>query len=117
MSKRLGFLYSAAALFLMLWVPSVSSAQEPYDQGVRAAPPVDYFTGLLKQGRSLRSSGAAQDAYAKFAQILHQGDEFEGYYQEAQYALSLTLIDLGLFQAALSMIENIVEQPSHASLR
>jgi len=117
MTQRFGILQSALILSALLLAAPLATAQEAPAQGVRAAPQADYFTGLLEQGRSLRGSGAPRDAYTKFAQILHQGDDFEAYYQEAQYAISLTLFDMGLFQAALTMIERIIELPSHSRYR
>jgi tetratricopeptide (TPR) repeat protein len=113
-------LKSSLFLVAILCAPGAAMAQDPAPDGAAAArvtPQPDFFFSLLEQGRSLRNAGAPRDAYIRFARILHEGDETHAYYQEAGYSISLALFDMGLFQAALTMIEKLVEQPSHLRYR
>ena len=100
------------------------ASEAPFEGAVDLAPDPSYgvassqLTSLLNEGLALLDDERYLDAGLRFNDIANNGDPALPVVQEAQFALAVSLFELGLFQSALLQFESIVDEgAAHAKYR
>jgi tetratricopeptide (TPR) repeat protein len=79
------------------------------DPAAAPAPSKGAFELVLSEANRLASQGKYQDASIVYRKILDEGDEAEGYYQEAKYQMGVVLYQLKLYVSAFGNFDNICD--------